>query len=207
MDNVTNITPEQRRATTEALKIARRVDHGRVVLRSLIVTGGRAFVTDSYSLVVLPWLDGMPDGCYDADDMYQALKGAGRECARIVVKDESAEVIRFVPLPGRDTERRIGEHPDELGQSVRGVFPVRLVEGTPPNALTIFDDAVKATTEDGYQASPMPFNPDLLAHIVKCHPAYFNKGVAPVTVRPRELKPAVVENGKPFGILMPMRTS
>lgn len=196
------MTAGERRATTEALKIARaKSTRGRPVLRTLQVKDGRAFVTDSYSLVVLPWLDGLADGCYDADDLNAALKGAGREAARITVTDDAVTVSRFEPLQGIDLD----DHPEDLGTSLRGVFPVDTVEGTPVNAAPIFDDAVAATEADDYVPEVSHFNPDQLAQVFRCHPSHFERRNVPVAVLPRGLKPAVVANGVPFAVQMPMR--
>jgi hypothetical protein len=197
------ITADQRRATTEALKIVRskRTD-GRPILRTLQVKDGHAFVTDSYALVVLPWADGLPDGCYDADDLYAALKGAGREAARITVDGDMATVSRFEPLHGIAAE----DHPDDLGATLRGVYPVATVPGTPVSGYSIFEDAVTATEDDDYAPAVSAFHPDQLAGVLKCSPSYFRHNACPVTIRARELKPAVIVNDEPFAILMPMRT-
>lgn len=195
----------ERRATTEALKIARSVDGSRPILRTVMVRDGHAYVTDSYRLVNLPWLAELPEGNYDADDLHAALKGAGQERARIVVDAETVTVERFEAHRGLVDPDDL---PAELGPWLRGVFPVRTVEGSAPNP-SIFLEAFEQVTADDYVPEGVPaFNGDFLASLVRCHPEAFDKRNVPVAIRPRgDLRPAVMVNGRPFAIIMPMRVS
>lgn len=207
-----HVTAEERRATAEALKIARSTGDARPILRSLQVKDGRAFVTDSYRAVMLPWFDALPDGCYDADGLYAALKGAGKDRARITVEHDLSGDVSGVTVTRFDTGTirvDVDELPDDLGTFARGTFPVASIDGTPPNVTTIWNDAVERIGSDEYVPELAPVNGDFLAAIVKCHPAYFEGGPAnrAVTVHPCGLKPAVVANGKPYALLMPMRIS
>lgn len=198
------MTAAQRRATGEALKIARKVDSGRPVLRSLQVTDGRAFVTDSFVAVRLEWFDGLPDGPWDADAMYEALKGAGKDRARITVDDGSERLT---------VERINGDAPfavnleDDLGSLSRGTFVVPRIEGTPPNIGSIWDEAVERIESDDYEPELAPFDPDRLGSILKAHPGAFEHGDHPVKLHPCGLKPTVVSNGQPYALIMPMRVS
>lgn len=196
-----DLTPEQRRATAEAVKIARSSDHGRPVLRSVLWFDGRAFVTDSYRIVMLPWLDGLLDqGCLDADDLYAGLKGAGGEWARV----EPDGVTRFDP-----GVQRFDVAPDDLGSWVRGRFPVRMVEGQPPDGPRLFGDAVAAVTAEGFEHSPMFVRADYVLDCVKCRPEFYGggKGELAVKVVCDGVSPAVLFglDGVPFAAVMPMR--
>lgn len=209
-----DITANERKATAESLKIARsKSTNNRPVLRSLMVKDGRAYITDSIRAVVLPWFDALPTGCYDADSLYAALKGAGSERARITVTTDLSGEVTGLSVERFDTGNfRMADDDlasmDDLGHFARGTFPVGTVYGEPANLGTIWDDAVARVEADDYVPEVVPFNGDFLASLVKCHPSYFDGLIASkaTTVKPAGVqKPAVVCNGQPYALLMPMR--
>lgn len=204
MDTFHYLTTEQRQATAAALKMATaKHNNNRPVLQTLQVKDGRAFATDSYTLVVLPWLDGLADGCYDGHALLAALKGAGREGARIAAMSYGLTVDRYDLGYLRDPS----DLPEELGAFSRGTFVVPALDGaTAVSAGTIFDDAVAAVEADDYVPELAPVDAARLAAVLKMTPSAYDKGRAmPVTVKPQGLKPAVIVNGQPYAVLMPMR--
>jgi hypothetical protein len=192
------LSAEQRKATAEALKIATKADKNRRGLRALQVFDGRAFVTDGYVAVQLPWLGDLPEGVYDADGMYSALKGASSDKAEIeVYPSMDLSVSIFTDFGPRITG------------AFKGTFVVSRVEDAQPvsSVAKIFDDAVAMVEAPEFQAEPAGFSPDRLAQVMKCAPSYFEKSKQgkPVLISTCGLKPAVLSDGEPFAIIMPMR--
>lgn len=201
--DATILSPEQRQAAAAAMKVAR--DKDRPALNALIVTEGMAIVTDARCAINVATLSGLPEGGWDAVALGAALKGAGKEWARISVDGDRLTVERFSPpqFLRDDAVRSLDLIPSDI---VAATYASK-VEGYPTSIVGIFREAVEAVEAEGYMPDSVGFDPDLLSTVLDARPSLKVKGPpVPVRVLPRGMKAAVVSEGrKPYAIIMPMR--
>lgn len=203
------LAAEDRRAVADALRIATRSDD-RPALRSVIVGGGYAMVTDTYVAVNVPALAGLPDGAWSADALALAVKGAGTDAVRIGQAD--ADTLRVDRIDGAYVR---GSSAERLRQDYAGGVPPAMLAGTyyvarvdgAPNVAGIYAEAVAAVTADTYVPELAGFGPERLADVLGARPSGRRRGQGrPVRILPRGNRAAVVmDGGEPFAVIMPMR--
>jgi hypothetical protein len=198
-----------RRAVSEALRIATSRTNQLPGLRSVICADGRAMVTDTYVAVMVPALAGLPDGAWDADAFAVAAKGAGADMLRVSRIGDSLEVVRFAPTSRALAPRVIREMvadgvPDAW---TVGTFRIGTVDGAPSSIAGIMADAFEAVEADDYTPEESAFSPTLLSRVLDARPSAFAGGSpSPVVIRPRGLRAGVVMDGEtPYAAVMPMR--
>lgn len=208
--NAVVIGSEDRRAVADALRIVTRASVDRPALRTVIVGGGLALVTDTYVAVNVPALAGLPDGAWSADALALAAKGAGRDALRIAPAD--VDTLRVDRIDGAYAGRMSASRlADTYGPGVPpahavGTFHVGRVDGA-PNVAGIYTDALAAVDAPDYTPELAGFGPERIADVLRARPSGHVAGTpAPLRILPRGLRPAVVtDGGRPFAVVMPMR--
>jgi len=201
------LSAEQRKATATALKIPLGVKD-RPILQTLMVRDGRAFVTDSYVMVLLPWLDRLPEGCWPADEFNRAVKGAGKDRVRTTVQDDGTLLLERFLIP--ETIRLVDDNdlPDPLGPWSSGTHTARSVESNqaPPDIKT-FIAQMEAVTQPGWEPTVAAFDPGKMALVFGCVPEAHNGQRHGWRLHPTgDGKPIVVSvGGRPYGLVMPTR--
>lgn len=210
--NAVLIGSEDRRAVADALRIVTRASVDRPALRTVIVGGGLAIVTDTYVAVNVPALAGLPDGGWSADALALAVKGAGRDALRIAPTD--VDTLRVDRIDGGYVRAMSASRmADTYGDGVpaahaAGTYYVGRVDGT-PNVAKIYTDALAAVAAADYVPELAAFGPERITDVLRARPSGHRDGQpSPVEIRPRGFRAAVVtDGGEPYAVVMPMRIS
>ena len=204
------LTAETRKAVADALRIATG-SGDRAALRTVIVGGGFALVTDTYVAVNVPALAGLPAGAWSADALAVAVKGAGTDAVRIAAADaDTLRVDRITGAAGIGRATLATLERDYAGGVppllLAGTYYVGRVDGA-PNVASVYSEAVAAVEAPDYVPELAAFGPERLASVLGARPSGRERGQGrPVRIMPRGLRAAVVtDGGKPFAVIMPMR--